>query len=982
MNVCVRHLLLVGILASFCIAADTAQDSQATDAEGQLVERIDFLPSEQPLPRDELLALLRFSPGNLLRGEDVRASLQSLFSTGRFSDIAVEAERSGGGVIVRVITEPTYFIGGVTISGIASPPNRNQLLNTAKLELGTPFSDQGLQQAVASMRERLLANGLYRSRIATEVERNPLTEEATIHFDLTANQRARFDGIRATGSPVPPLERLGRVTRWRRTIGPLLLPGWRQVTETRVETGLARIRQDLQKENRLQARVTLDRMDYHENSNSVTPELTIEGGPVMEVRAVGAGVSQSRLRSLVPVFEERAVDRSLLIEGTRNITDYLQSRGFFEAEVDFIEPKESEGKQVIEYTINRNRRHKLVAIEFTGNTFFDEATLRERMTMTEAGLLRYRRGRYSQKLRDRDRNAIADLYRSNGFLDVVVNASTLDDYMGRPDELAVRIEIKEGPLWLVNQIAIEGALPEQEAAMRATMQSSPGQPFSATSVAADRDAILGYLFNLGYPDAQFEWSQTPASEPNHADLHYVVRTGERQFVRDILVRGLDATDPDLVESRISLKPGDPLSQGRLAETQLKLYDLGIFSRVQTALQNPNGRETKRVVLFQFDEAAKYSFNLGLGAELGRIGGGVTTFDSPAGATGFSPRVSAGLSRSNFFGVGHTVNFQARASTLQQRGVVSYVAPQFKGREDLSLTVSALFDVSRNVRTFSARRWESSVALSQKLSRANTIQYRFSFRRVTLDENTVKVSRQLIPLLSQPVRVGQASISFVQDKRDNPTDSHRGIYNTLDAGVSIPQFGSETDFTRLVLRNSTYHPLRRDVTLARTVQFGYTQRLGGLAQIPFAERFFAGGAFSHRGFPDNQAGPRDVETGFPLGGTALLFHSTELRFPLLRETLGGVLFHDMGNVYSSIREVSFRLHQRDKTDFDYMVHAVGFGIRYKTPVGPVRIDLSYGPNAPRFFGFQGTREQLLAGTGIATDQRISRFQFHFSLGQTF
>jgi len=142
----------------------------------------------------------------------------------------------------------------------------------------------------------------------------------------------------------------------------------------------------------------------------------------------------------------------------------------------------------------------------------------------------------------------------------------------------------------------------------------------------------------------------------------------------------------------------------------------------------------------------------------------------------------------------------------------------------------------------------------------------------------------------------------------------------------------------------------------------------------------------RAFPDNQAGPRDLVTGFPLGGTAMLFHSTELRFPLFGENVGGVLFHDMGNVYSNIDAISFRFRQRNPEDFDYMVQAVGFGIRYRTPVGPLRIDFSVSPDPPHFNGFPGDLQDLINCTSTntcqTTRQIISHFQFHFSLGQTF
>ena len=169
------------------------------------------------------------------------------------------------------------------------------------------------------------------------------------------------------------------------------------------------------------------------------------------------------------------------------------------------------------------------------------------------------------------------------------------------------------------------------------------------------------------------------------------------------MRGLETTRPSLVDSRILLKDGDPISQNRIAESQQKLYDLGIFSKVQTAIQNPGGDEDSKYVLFDLDEAAKWSFTGGIGAQLGRIGGGVTTFDEPAGTTGFVPRISLGISRLNVFGLGRTISLQTRFSTIEQRVLLSYIAAQFLGNEDLTLTVSGLFDNSRDIRTFAARR---------------------------------------------------------------------------------------------------------------------------------------------------------------------------------------------------------------------------------------------------------------------------------------
>jgi outer membrane protein insertion porin family len=946
--------------------------------EGKPIASVKFEPERQPLTFDQLMAMIPLHPGRELRGADVRDAIQRLYRTGEYADIAVDASSSPSGVNLTIITKPNYFIGDVGMRGVSEPPNEAQLIIATKLQLGVDYIDGQEKTAVDRIVDELQRNGFYHASVQPARAFNDPTQQVNIDYSIVPGKRAKFDGLAATGQTDRPVNKLVLSAGWKRFRG---LLGWQSLTENRLRSGVENIRSWYPKHDHLLAKVKLVKLDYHPETNTVTPELEFDPGPLVEVRVRNAKVSSGTLRSLLPIYEERSLDKDLLEEGTRDLASYFQTQGFFDAQVTYNTAALPTGEQFIDYIVDRGPQHKIVKLGIEGNHYFDSETLRERMSIIPATFIRYRHGRYSRATLERDLNSIRDVYRANGFQNIDVSSKEEDDYEGKTGHIALFIEIKEGPQWFVSSLDLEGISATDRAALLLILHSTAGQPYSDLNVASDRDGILEYYYNLGYPEATFEFTSTPGSEPNHVNLTFSVTPGRQEFVRDVLISGLTRTREELVRHRIDLQPGDPLSRDKITGSQRRLYDLGIFARVDAALQNPDGQEPDKYVLYSMEEAGRYSTTYGFGAEIGRIGGGTTTLDSPAGTTGFSPRISFGISRLDFLGLGHTVGLQTLFSTLEQRALGTYIAPQFEGNPKLSLQFTGLFDISHDIRTFSARREEGSVQLSDKVSRAFTVQYRFTYRKVNII-GTPLVEPELIPLLSQPVRVGFVSTTFIQDRRDDPLDAHRGMYNTLDLALASNLLGSQTGFGRLVARNSTYYPLTKSVVLARSTSFGLIERYGGLPEIPLAERFFGGGAFSDRAFPDFQAGPRDPETGFPIGGNALFVNTVELRFPLIGDNLSGVLFTDDGNVYSAVNKISLRFRQEDLQDFDYGVAAFGFGIRYRTPIGPVRLDLSLSPNSPRFFGFSGTENQLLFGGGQQTTQRINIFQFHFSLGQAF
>lgn len=951
----------------------------------RVVSSVRFEPAQQPLPEAELRELLPLKPGERLTRLAVRQAITELYKTNRFDSIRVEGDGRGEQVDVVIRTTPNWFIGRVVIRGVPDPPTVGQLNNSTKLDLGALYEPGQINQAAEGLANTLRLNGFYESHIRQELRRDPESQAISVSFAVVAGKRARLSRPELLGNLAQRPGALIRASRWPFAFGLVSQwPwGWKSMTQSRIQNGVDRIRRTYIKKNFLMATTALEGVRYFPETHRVQPTVRIEAGAPVAVRTTGAKLSPSKLRQLAPIYQEASVDRALLLEGARSIEQYFQAEGYFDVEVSYgIDDQQRQ--RAIDYRIARGDRYKLTSLEITGQRYFNQRTLLERMQTTPATWLRYRHGRYSERMLAQDRLAIEDLYRTNGFLDVEVQSRVRQTPQGKAFEQSVYLNVSEGEQWLISKVDLEGVRPERLEYLRGILQSQPGQPYSETGVAADRDALLNEFYNNGFQAASVEGTVEIDKVKRRANVKFAVQEGRQQFIRKVIVEGLESTDTQLVSSRLRLEPGDPISQGQMLATQRRLYDLGIFSRVDMALQNPDGVEASKYVLYQVEEARKYAFTFGAGAQIARIGGGITSFDSPAGGTGFSPRVLLGVSRGNMFGVGHTASVQARISTLQNRVIASYLAPQFRDSDNLNLIFTALYDDSRNVRTFNAQRREASAQLGQRLSRANTIQYRLTYRRVAVDAETLKIEPQLIPRLSQPVRLGIASITFIQDRRDDPLDAKRGWYNTLDTALSTRTLTSESDFLRFLGRNSSYYKLGRDLVFARTLTFGWQYGLSAntARDVPLPERFFSGGANSHRGFSENQAGPRDLVTGFPVGGKAVMINGLELRFPLIGDNLSGVLFHDAGNVYSKFNEISFRAHQRNLTDFNYMVHTVGFGVRYRTPVGPVRVDIGFSPNSSRFQGFQGTYQDLLFQRGIATQQRVNQFAFHFSLGQAF
>ena len=940
---------------------------------------------------------LSLQPGKPFDFAAERDTLRQLYRTGDYADIRVTAEPSEQGLHVDFVVRRNYFNNAIRVEGLKEPPSEPAALASMRMGLGEPFRESALQESIERLRDTLRSEGLYQAKVTWTLTPHEDTRQMDVMVTVVPGPRAIVGSfVLQNKTPYPDDEIIRR--------SKIKLKN--QLTTARLNKATQRLKKYLVNQGYLGASALLTPGQYDPQTNVVPLKYDVSTGPRVRVELVGASLRKGKLRSLLPIYAEGAADEDLLQEGRRNVRDYFQRQGYFDADVKVSSHEDPASKErVISYEITRGGKFRLASVAFTGNKYFSKRLLESRLQLQPASF--ESNGRFSQSLVNDDADSIRGLYLSNGFLDVKVTASVDDNYQGKKGTLFVSYAIVEGSQTLVADLHVEGNHMMSTEALLAVVGSSAGQPYSASAVASDRNNILAMYYNEGFPTAHFQDEVSPGATATEVRLTYHIAEGERIEVAKVLVAGYQFTRPGVIARQIKIKPEGPLREGDVVETQRRLYNLGVFSRVQIEPQNPTGTDPNKTVVVDLQEGKRYTIGYGVGFEVQQIGASCSantknptqpSCDPNATVIAESPRVIFEISRSNMFGRAQTLTFKARASTLEYRSLLSYTADNFWGHPSIGVQLIGLADKAQDVQTFTSVRYEGAFQVAEKFSRSSSILYRYFFRRVTASD--LRITPDEIPLFSQPTLVSGFGITYARERRDNPVDAKRGTFNTVDLSVASTSLGSSASFFRGFFQNSSFHPFGRAFVFARATRFGFEQPLGRTTEggaseggstncsstapdvtqqvIPLPERFFAGGATTLRGFGLNEAGPRDPCTGFPIGGLAVLMFNQELRFPMklpfIGSRLGGTIFYDGGNVYSDVSHIS-GAWKPSPSNLNYFSHTVGFGFRYPTPVGPVRVDFGYQLNPAQY-------QATIPPSTVPQFFRLPHFEFSFNIGPVF
>lgn len=1009
------------VASSSAGAADenrSSSEERLDEWEGKQVLRIEFAGVAtsrlDPLPRE-----LAQQPNAPLKAENVRQSLRRLYASGLYDSISAEGSLEGDGVVLIFHGEPRTFIGVVTVEGAKGSNTNSLLVRTSRLTPGTRFTSTSLAQAETEMRRSLAENGYHEPEFMHTLTPHPEEQLVDIAYTVVSGPHARAGNISVSGESGLTREEFRHYSK--------LKPG-HTVDQDTAGKALNGVENYYRKQDRLEADVKLESQEYVPAKKVIDFKFSANRGPIVHVLVDGVSLSEGRVRKLLPIYEEGSVDEDLLNEGNRRLQNYYQRLGYFDVKVQHKEKPPTADLVEIVFRVQLGARHRVGKVSIAGAKYFDLPTLQELLSVRAKDAFDSH-GIYNQSLVAADVSALEAIYQNNGFSHVKVTPEIQDeDNQGQNPSrakligLAVVYHVDEGDQQRVHSVQLAGTNKIEPARLTAMLNTAAGQPLSPESLAGDRETLLTYYLSRGFDQAGVEVTQAEQpGDPSKVDITFHISEGEQVFLRRVLISGLHYTRPQTIARGITLKEGEPLDQTALLDTQRNLYDLALFNEVNPVIENPTGEEPRKTVLLQTTEARRWDISYGGGFELqtGTVNG--SSGSGPNGTVGASPRGVLEVSRINLFGRNQTVSLRGNLGLLEQRVNFVYQYPHVFGNRNLNFSFTAGYNNSQDVVTYSASQLEGSLRLTEKfngehewLSKANTFVYQFVYRRVKVNQNSIQVPTDDIPLVLEAVRVGGPSFTWIRDTRDAPLDAHRGTYTSFQEFISSAVFDSQANFNQVDVSNSSYYQFEHNrFVLARNTRYGQERAYGrpGDEAIPLPERLYGGGGNSHRGFGINSAGPRDPQSGFPIGGAGVFINSTELRMPpptlpYVGNSVSFVLFHDMGNVFTNSRDIwpsAIRFRQQDREGcrdltgglptgpvystgqigtctFNYFSHALGLGARYHTPVGPVRVDFSWNVNPPIYpVTYDTVTDTNLAKPYVGEG---SHFNFFFSLGQSF
>jgi len=968
-----RPGLALGLLM-VAVVAPPAFAQEVSSWVGRRVSDLRIVLAGRIVQDEQLNSLLEIRRGEPLSMKEVRDTIQHIMGLRRYIDVRVEATPDGADVRIDVVLLPLRDLQRIVFRGSLGLPE-NTLRNVITERFGaSPPVGRSIDMA-QTLKDYYVSEGYLKAVVRPVPFGDVEAGAGELIFDVEAGSRARIKTIEFRGSPPATVEALRKQVN--------LLEG-SEYQPAALKRRLDAYSSALRRAGYFEARAD-PFSTVNESGDAVDLAIEVVRGLLVSLQFTGDELPPTVRADLVPVQREGSVEQDLLEDSERRIKDYLVARGYRDAAAPF-NVNESNDRKVVTFDIRRGPRYVVADdVAITGAAGVSASALKP--------LLKIVRGQaFVKDQLDADVAVLKKAYLEKGFGDVSIVADPVASGSDPAErQVHIAVTINEGPLMRLRAITFVGREQMPERALRDILTQREGMPYYQPAIDADRDRLETEYLNQGFRRAHVRVEPPPTDTGADVSIRYVVQEGPRVIVDRILVVGNQRVSEATIRRELEIRSGEPLGDERVRQSQRKLAALGLFRRV-TISELQHGQERSSDVLVTVEEAAATTLGYGGGVEFQKVE-----------TNEFAPRGFVEIGRRNLWGKNRSVNFFSRVSfrrhgstdasnplvppvlvtltNIEYRVIGSYREPRFLDtRSDLQIS-GVLEQASRT--SFRYKRQSLRLDLAERLANGWRLLGQYSFERNTIFDDLINpLDRPLIDRLFPQVRLSILSTSGVRDTRDDGLDPGKGSLVSLSGDLALRPLGSEVGFAKLFGQAFFYRqlPSSRRLVFAAGARLGLgtgfsrrvavtdangqpaiaadgTPQFVTVRDLPANERFYAGGDTTVRGFQIDRLGRPDTfdRNGTPLGGHAEIIANAELRMTVWRD-VGMATFLDVGNVFSRATDINV-MHVRA---------AAGFGLRYKSPIGPLRVDLGFKLGALQSFG--GFNERRLA--------------LHISIGQAF
>ena len=904
----------------------------APPAQAAIVRALE-IRSDAPVDVEEVRQLISLAVGEPMDDARTRRTLRSLRYSGVASEVEIYARPvalgMADGVVAVVALWTDVQVTAVEVVGDLGL-KKTRLLAALPQRSGQPLREDRLLRGVFRLQDLLVAEGFLDAevRLAVSLGGDPAgasggqsagegrSRGAAATYHVAAGERTRVRRVTFAGAspPFADTELVGALRSKPEAVFK------KEVAGDDVE----RLQDWLFSRGYREAVVERSPEVLDPAAHAVDLAFAVRLGPKIEFAVQGITLKELEKKDLVPFLGDSGYDEALVLQSIERIRRYFQAKGHYRVVVTRTEERSPEVVRLA-FEIVPGPRLTLDEVRFEGNTSYDPERLRRLMTTSARRFLLPGSGRLVDEELSADLSNLRSFYQLEGFDRSQVGPAHIVEQGYR---LEVVVPITEGRRRRVGELVLQDLAPLDESAVRKALALESGGPFHRLLLERSVDTLRALLEDRGYGGALVSSEVVWSADDLVATVRLRVFAGERWVFDRTLLRGLRRTDPRIVRRFLGIAPGDPVRQAAVLDLQRRLYGLGIFSRVDVRVAPSAEGGEARELLVDLEEGRSRAVQAGAG------------YDSESGVRGLLR-----LSQGNLFGKATSLSLDLLGSQKNQHMRLIYRQP-YIGSLQAEL-LATLYDEHEDRPDFSVDRRGGQLVVGRELGRWS-LQAFLSYRLVELQADDPFFNSE-IPLDSRNGRVASLTPTAGYDHRDDPLDPTRGWNTSFQLEYAFPALAADAHFLKLFGHATAYLPLGRFGVLAGSARGGAIEPLadsldassrGALeASVPAAELFYAGGRTTHRAYRRDELGivgetlifdpTNPAADPYPAGGGGLALCNFEYRFPVAGP-VGGTLFVDGGNVWTDYRKVGVGA----------MKWGAGLGVRYLSPVGPLRLEVGW------------------------------------------